>query len=442
MDPMEAEEPAADDVEGEGSSTRTARADRPYLGPAPSGEDLLRAEGRMILARWIATPWVFVQVLTYSTLPYPPGVRTRALILAAALPVGNLVLLLLRSLVRTRRDARALALGGLAYDIVLASAFVWLYAFDQISAVWAVLFILPLEGALLFSLQGALGSWAAVTALYAGREVWASHRYGFPVLEESVSFRMGIGLLIALVAGLMARDLLRQRAKVSRALDDLRRVDTLRATLVSTLAHDVRNPLTAIRGALATIRSRRQRMGEREVAQLLEVADHQSERLERLSLGLLELARLERGTLPLDVEDIALRPAVQRAIGFVPNGGTVEVRVPSGMSVRADPARLEQVLVNLTSNALDHGEAPFVIEATQSDGWVTLEVCDRGPGVPADRLGSLFEPFRSGDAGGSVGLGLAIVKGLVEAHGGRVSYRPNEPTGSRFTIELPAPAAG
>jgi signal transduction histidine kinase len=65
-------------------------------------------------------------------------------------------------------------------------------------------------------------------------------------------------------------------------------------------------------------------------------------------------------------------------------------------------------------------------------------VCDQGPGVPAERRGAVFEPFRSGEAGGSVGLGLAIVRGLVEAHGGRVWYQPNEPQGSRFTIELPA----
>jgi signal transduction histidine kinase len=391
----------------------------------------------MILARWIAAPWVFVQVLTYSTMPYPPGVRTLALILAAALLIGNVLLFLLRRRAKTRSDARVFAFGGLAFDILVGSAFVWLYAFDETTATWAVLFILPLEGALLFSLLGALGSWAAVTALYAGQQVWAANRYGFPVLAESVSF-IGIGLLIALVAGLMARDLLRQRAKVGRALDDLRRVDSLRATLVSTLAHDVRNPLTAIRGALATIRSRGADLGEPQVARLLEVVDRQSERLERLSLGLLELARLERGTLTLEFETIALRPAVERAMGFVPDGSQVEVRVPPQLSVRADPARLEQVLVNLITNALDHGQAPFVIEATHRDGWVTLEVCDRGPGVPAERQGVLFEPFRSGEAGGSVGLGLAIVKGLVEAHGGRVSYRPNEPRGSRFTIELPS----
>jgi signal transduction histidine kinase len=396
----------------------------------------------MILARWIATPWVFVQVLTYSTLPYPAGVRTRALILATALPLGNAVLWFLRRLVRTRRDARSLSLGGLAFDILVASAFVWLFAFDQISAIWAVLFILPLEGALLFSLVGALGAWAAVTLLYAGREVWASSRYGFPVLEESVSFRMGIGLLIALVAGLMARDLLRQRARVTRALDDLRRVDALRATLVSTLAHDVRNPLTAIRGALQTLRSRRDRMEPEQAGHLLKVADHQSERLERLSLGLLELARLERGTLPLQVEDVALRPAVERAMAFLSDGAKVEVRVPPETMVRADPARLEQVLVNLTSNALEHGQAPFIIEASQQDGWVTLEVCDRGDGVPPERRNSLFEPFRSRDAGSSVGLGLAIVKGLVEAHGGRVAYRPNDPQGSRFRVELPGSQDG
>jgi signal transduction histidine kinase len=402
----------------------------------------------MVVARWIAVPWVFLQVLIYSTLPYPPGIRAAALALAAALPVGNIVIWLRLRRVATIEQARILAVAGLAFDVLVASGFVWLYAFDQESALWAILFILPLEGALVFSLGGALASWGAATVLYVAREAWAHHRYGYPLLIDSITFRMGIGLLTALVAGLMARDLLRQRARVGTALEgtaleELRRVDTLRSTLVSTLAHDVRNPLAAVRMAVQTLRDRAEQLKAEDREQLLGIADRQSERLERLAKDLLDLAQIERGSIPLSLEQVPLRLAVERALSFVQDGGRVEVRVDPQLAVRADPGRLEQVIVNLASNATSYGEAPFAVKAAQQERWVTLDFCDEGPGVPADRRDVLFEPFRLGGAQGSVGFGLAIVKGLIEAHGGRISYLPNEPKGSRFRVELPsAPVRG
>jgi len=391
----------------------------------------------MVVARWVATPWVFLQVLIYATLPYPPGVRQKALVLAALLPLGNAALWWLLRRSSGPGAVLAVAVGGLAFDILVASGFVWLYAFDQVSAVWAVLFILPLEGALLFSLLGALASWAAVVVLYIGREAWASHRYGFPFLVDSISFRMGIGLLIALVAGLMARDLLRQRSRLARTLEELRRVDAVRSTLVSTLAHDVRNPLAAIRLAVKTLAGRGQAMKAADRARILDIVDRQSERLIRLAEGLLDLARLERGSMTLAVEPVPLRAAVERTLEFLSDSPQFDVRIPDDLVVRADPARLEQVVVNLCSNALRHGQAPFSVEAAHDGGWVSIEFCDHGPGVPADRWATLFEPFRAGDAAASVGLGLAIVRGLVEAHGGRISYTANQPTGARFRVELP-----
>ena len=163
----------------------------------------------MILIRWVATPWAFLQVLGYSTFPYPPGVRRDALLVAASLPLGNLVVWLVHRKVNSLAQRRILGLCSLALDILVASAFVWLFAFDQVSAVWAVLFIVPLEGAGRYQLSGATASWAAIAAIYVAREVWGSAHYHYRLQRDSVSFRMGIGLLIALAAGFMARDLTR-----------------------------------------------------------------------------------------------------------------------------------------------------------------------------------------------------------------------------------------
>jgi diguanylate cyclase (GGDEF)-like protein len=162
----------------------------------------------MVFVRWLAIPWVFLQLFAYRG-PWPAGLREIGIAVALVLTIGNTALWLIGRRVRKPKGARALALAGLSLDVLITSAFVWLFAFDEVSALWAVLFVLPLEGAIRFQLRGALATWAAVTVLYVGREIWGSGRYGYPLEWESITFRMGIGLFIALVAGLMARDLFR-----------------------------------------------------------------------------------------------------------------------------------------------------------------------------------------------------------------------------------------
>lgn len=392
----------------------------------------------MILVRAIGALFAAYQVLVYDTQPYPsPSYRNVGLALAGLLAAGNLGIWLAYRRVGTLPQARAVALAGLALDVAVASGFVWLYAFDQLSALWVVLFILPLEGAILFQLPGALGAWLAVTVIYIAREMWGSARFEYPLQWSSVSYRMGVGLLITLVAGLMARDLTSQRTRLREALTHVRRVDRLRARLVSTLAHDVRNPLTAIRGAIKTVLRRGERLDAQTQAELLSDADHQAARLERLATDLLDLARLERGRLELSLEEVKLRQAVETALSFTDDKGRYDVRIDPDLTVRADPGRLEQIVVNLAANALRYGEPPFLAEAARSDGEVRLALRDHGPGVGPDETDTLFEPFRSESSRESVGLGLAIVKALSEAHGGTVSYEPNRPRGACFWVRLP-----
>jgi signal transduction histidine kinase len=407
--------------------------------------DLRRSERSMILVRWAGAVFAAIQVLAYRELPYPPGVRATALGLAAFLAAANGVVWYASRRTVTLRSARLLALGALTLDLMVASAFVWLYAFDPSSALWAILFIIPLEGAIRFGLPGALASWATITVLYLGRELWRVEAFpssvtgpgGYPFEPESVSFRMGIALLIALVAGMMARNLTRQRRQLTEAMAELRRTDALRSRMVATLAHDVRNPLTTIRGTLKTVARHGDRLDRRTLEELISTADKQAGRLERLSSDLLDLARTERGHLTLDVQDVRLREAVEEALAFVDDDRRFEVTVDGGIVVRADPERLEQIIVNLAANAFAYGEPPFVVRSDPApDGAVDLVVCDRGPGVAQEDVELLFEPFRTEADKGSVGLGLAIVKALAEAQGGSVSYEPNEPRGACFRVRL------
>lgn len=391
----------------------------------------------MILVRWLAVPWVLVQVLSYQV-PYPPGYKSIAVSLAAALVIGNAVIWWLHRSPRGVSLATELAVAGLVFDVALISAFVWLYAFDYETQIWAVLAIVPLEGAILFQLAGALRAWAATTALYAARDVWAAQEHANPLVWQSITFRMGVIGIVALVAGLMARDLLRQRTKVSLALEQVRRIDTMRAGLVSTLGHDVRSPLTVIRGSIQTILNHGDRITPADRTGLLQAADRQARRLEQLATDLLDLARMDEGRLQIETEQVALAPLVRQAISYIEGADAVEVSVPEDIMVLADPARLEQVLINLVSNALKHGAPPVSLDARKDDGYVVVAVSDEGPGVAEAELDRLFEPFGKRRKPGSTGYGLAIVKALVDAQGGRVSYQPNESGGACFEISLPA----
>jgi signal transduction histidine kinase len=405
-------------------------------------EDLQRSERVMVLVRWLAAIFASVQVLVYNTQPYPPGVKETGLGLAAVLGLANLVVWALSRRTKTLEEVRGLSLAALILDVVVASGFVFLYAFDQVTALWAVLYVLPLEGAIRFQLPGALGTWGAITVLYTLREIWGSSRYEYPLEWNSISFRMGLAFLIAMVAGLMARNLVRQRSRLADALAQLRRVDALRSHLISTLAHDVRNPLFTIRGTFKMLLAHPERLKEDTARELLGAAEHQAGRLERLAIDLLDLARLETGRMELHLQRIIVSEAVERALSFADRDRRFEVRIDPDVQVLADPGRFEQIVVNLATNAIQHGEPPFVIEGRRENGVVTMEFRDAGPGIEPEELQSLFEPFRSEPGGESVGFGLAIVKALAEAHGGAVSYLPGEPRGACFRLTLPAANSG
>ncbi len=209
-------------------------------------EDLRRVERLMILLRGVAAVFAAIQVLAYDRLPWPPGFQEIGLVLTSVLVLVNLGVWLVHRRVHTLKGALRLGVATLALDTVMASAFVWLVTFDELSSIWAVLYVVGLEGALRFRVRGALGAWAVTAVLFSMREVWGSERYGYRLLWHTVSFKVGIGLLIALFAGIMAEDLVRQRMRLADAFDQLRRSDRFRSDLVSSLASDVRSPVALI----------------------------------------------------------------------------------------------------------------------------------------------------------------------------------------------------
>ncbi|WP_323101426.1 HAMP domain-containing sensor histidine kinase [Intrasporangium sp. YIM S08009] len=230
---------------------------------------------------------------------------------------------------------------------------------------------------------------------------------------------------------------------IARTMHDLRESqlrlqaqEQWRAAMTATLAHDVRSPLTSITGALELLAD--DPGTPPALAPLVESASRQAERIARLAGDLLDLERIDQGRLRLDRTQVDVRALAER-VAELTDPRQVRVEVPAGLSVLADRGRLEQILVNLTNNAVRHGAGPVCIGAEQEPGAVVLSVRDHGLGVPPEATSQLFTRLADGRPGtDSVGLGLWIVRMLTEAHGGSVSQENTDP-GAVFRVRLPQP---
>lgn len=389
----------------------------------------------IITVRWLGVLFALVQVLTYRTFPYPAGLREAALGIVALMAFSNVGFELVWRGADTPARVRRLAMVVLVVDVLSLSGLTWVYAFDDLSALFAILFLLPIEGAVLFGLSGAIWTWGAVAVLYTGRE-WFSLRYGQVFEVESITFRVGLIGIVALVVGMLVRDLVAQRRATAAALREAERSEESRTRLISMLAHDVRAPIAAARSAFDTLQSAGDRIEPAKRLELMQAGRRQADRALLLARDLLDLARVEAGTLAVEPEDVALDDLVAVIQRILANRAELVTDL-GDLSVVADPFRLEQVLFNLLDNAVKYGEPPIEVRARRVDDTVELVVRDHGPGIPQGV--QLFTPF-SHAGEGSVGLGMWIVRQLVEAMGGTVRHEPAAP-GARFVVTLPVAAA-
>ena len=224
------------------------------------------------------------------------------------------------------------------------------------------------------------------------------------------------------------------------------RIETerLRNSLLSSVSHDLRTPLATIKGAATSMLDNGGNLDAPTRRELLESVREEADRLNRLVQNLLEMTRLESGALQLRREWHPLEEVVGAALsrlGKELTGRRVDTHVPRDLPlVPIDDVLIEQVLVNLLDNAVKYTPAssPIRILATSTDEAVTVEVADRGPGLPRGDEDRVFEKFYRGLPGGrGAGLGLAISQGIVKAHGGHI-WAQNLPEGGvAFLFTLP-----
>jgi heavy metal sensor kinase len=227
-------------------------------------------------------------------------------------------------------------------------------------------------------------------------------------------------------------------------LDRLARLFRAQQRFVADVSHEMRTPLTVIRGNVDLLR-----MGCAD-AESLDAITGESERMTRMVSNMLLLSQADAGALPMNLQPLDLAALIGNVArsGNIMADGRVDVLsdVSGDVTVQGDPDRLKQVLLNLVDNAIKHTpEGGRVnIQASNPDGvTVHVSVCDTGVGIPPDDLPHVFERFYRVDksrsrAQGGAGLGLAIAKSIIEAHSGHIGVQSTVGVGTCFEFTLPA----
>ena len=223
--------------------------------------------------------------------------------------------------------------------------------------------------------------------------------------------------------------------------------ERLRAEFLGMVSHELRTPLTSIKGSAVTMLDAAPDLDPAELRQFLRIIVDQADNMRELIDDLLDVARIESGTLSVSPEPADAARLVDRARNTYLSGGgrgNLEISIsPDLPPVMADGRRIAQVIVNLLSNAARHSPDSSMIRvsAERDEGNVSISVADDGRGIPAEQLPRLFRKFarsESMEQAGDTGLGLAICKGIVDAHGGRIWAESDGPSlGARFTFTLP-----
>jgi two-component system sensor histidine kinase BaeS len=241
----------------------------------------------------------------------------------------------------------------------------------------------------------------------------------------------------------MADDLAARQAQLAEA-------DRARRQLLADVSHELMTPLTAIRGYAETLTLPQFGPPAPDGQHYVRIIQEEVDRIDRLVVDLLDLARYEASGMTLVTEEVPVADLFDRVVARHERAAreknvVMHVQLPDEeTTVVADPRRLEQALQNLASNALRHTRpgGTVTISAEQHDGHTWLRLADTGNGIPAEHLPHVFDRFYKADparADSGSGLGLSIVKAIVERHGGTVGARSVPGVETVFEISLPSP---
>jgi PAS domain S-box-containing protein len=262
-----------------------------------------------------------------------------------------------------------------------------------------------------------------------------------PLLAQEADFYTALAQQCAQA---MERALLYRTEAAARAAAE--EANAIKLKFLAMISHELRTPLTSIKGFAGSLLAPDIVWEADKQREFLKIIDEESDKLADLVEQLLDVSRLQAGTLRISPAPHALDRIIMIAmpqIEALASRHTLETRIANDLpSVQADHHRIAQVLVNLVGNAAKYSPSGTTIrvDATPQDGFVCIEVSDEGEGIPAEKRAVVFEPFhqlekRARQRG--AGLGLAICKGLVEAHGGRIWIQERPGPGTTMCFTLP-----
>jgi signal transduction histidine kinase len=226
------------------------------------------------------------------------------------------------------------------------------------------------------------------------------------------------------------------------------RLDRDRSDLVATVAHELRSPLTGVKGFVQALLNRWDKLNDEQKRLMLRTVQSDSERLSRLIAELLDIARIDTGRLSLYPRPVDVATLLGRVVESVRVATTRPVRLVVAddlPKVLADPDRFTQVFTNLVDNGIRHGAGTVTVEvsswpsdAERRPGGVHIVVLDEGEGIAPEMRRRVFTKFWTSRQSGGSGLGLYLVQGLVRAHGGEVRIEDVVPHGARIAVDWPA----
>ncbi|MSZ77723.1 MAG: PAS domain-containing protein [Actinobacteria bacterium] len=288
-------------------------------------------------------------------------------------------------------------------------------------------------------------SWCALNAPYAG----LSTRTAVP--EQSWLLPDGTEVLVAARIHRPALDQpVRQVAITIRSGRGRARLDRERSDLVATVAHELRSPLTGVKGFVQALLNRWDKLNDDQKKLMLTTVSADSDRLSRLIAELLDVARIDTGRLQMHTRPSEADVLVRRIVDSVGSATTrrLDLVVAADLpAIGADPDKFTQVVTNLVENAVRHGDGDVRVEVSrlepdpssevEFDG-VRIVVDDQGDGIALELRRRVFTKFWKDGARGGTGLGMYIVHGLVRAHGGTVVIGDAPGGGARITVDWPA----
>ena len=294
-----------------------------------------------------------------------------------------------------------------------------------------------------------------VAAVVVALVVFNPARRRLEALEHAAQ-RLGAGDLKARAPQSAGDEIARVAAAFNRMAGELesrdaalRTSDALRRQMMADVSHELKTPLTAMRGYIETLRMPEVALDTERRDRYFETIDRETRRLERIVKDLLDLARYEHGAVVLqrrmfDIERLFENVAKRHEHTAQTKDVAIRIHVdPLADQVVADPDRIEQAIENLVANALRHTPSggTITLSATQKDGVAALSVSDSGSGIAPEHLPHVFERFykvdasRAAESTGS-GLGLSITKAIIERHGGTIGVT-SQPGRTTFSILLP-----